>query len=120
MSKQMSFSKIENTILHDFRNKVNHAESTEDLKKFFTYSAQELFNNIFLGKMTFDFDDVSLQPDTEPHYHLNERLLASNEFKQVWDKSDLPQVIGRLANTAAKHYIRLEKNPGKTEAKIRM
>ena len=120
MSKRMSYSKIENTILHDFRNKINHAESTEDLKKFFAYSAQELFNNVFAGKMTFGFDDTSLLPTNEPHYQLHERLLVSKDFKTVWESSDLPQVIGRLAKTAANHYIRLKKNPAKTEAKIRM
>jgi len=120
MSKQMSFSKIENTIFHDFRNKLNHAESTEDLKKFFIYSVQELFSNVFLGKMTFNYEDVSLDPDGEPHYQLHERLLASKDFRDVWDESDLPKVVERLANTATKHHIRLEKNPSKTEAKIRM
>ena len=119
MSKRMSYTKIENAILHDFRNKVNIAESTEDMKKFFVYSAQELFNNVFSGKMTFDFDDISLLADREPHYQLSERLLSSDDFNTVWNSSDLPQIIGRLAKTAAKHYIRLEKNPGRTEAKIR-
>ncbi|MDT8336118.1 MAG: hypothetical protein RQ753_10510 [Desulfurivibrionaceae bacterium] len=121
MSKQMSFSKIENTILPEFRNKINHAESTEDLKKFFIYSVQDVFNHVFSGKkMTFDFDDISMLPDSEPHYQLGKRLLASKDFMEVWNESDLPQVIGRLANTAAKHHTRLGKNPGKTEAKIRM
>lgn len=120
MSKMMSYTKIENAILHNFRNKVNIAESTEDLKKFFAYSAQELFNNVFSGEMTFDFEDTALLPGEEPYYRLNERLSSSDNFKAVWNSSDLPQVVGRLAKTAAKHYIRLRKNPGKTEAKIRM
>lgn len=119
MSKQISFSKIENTILPDFRNKINHAESTEDLKKFFIYSVQEIFNHVFSGEISFDFNDISLQPDSEPYYRLDQHLLASNDFREIWDKSDLPKVIGRLARTAAKHHTRLGKNPGKTEAKIR-
>ena len=80
MSKRMSFSKIENDILHDFRNKINHAESTEDLKKFFTYSARELFNNVFTGKMTFDYNDIAFLPDSDPYYQLNGRLLDSPDF----------------------------------------
>jgi glycyl-tRNA synthetase beta subunit len=116
----MSFSKFENIILPDFRNKLNHAESTEDLKKFFAYSVQELFKNAFSAKMTFDYYDIVLLPDSNPYYQLSARLLAADDFREVWDKSDLPQVIGRLAKTAAKHHIRLEKNPGKTESKIRM
>jgi len=120
MSKRMSYSKIEKTILHDFRNKINLAESTEDLKKFFAYSAQKLFNSVFSGKMSFDFTDTALLPGTKPYYQLHERLLSSEDFKEVWDGSDLPQVIGRLAKSATNHYTRLEKNPGKTEAKLRM
>jgi len=120
MSKKMSYSKIEKIILHDFRNKVNHAESTEDLKKFFAYTAKDLFNNVFAGGMTFDFDDTSLRPDSVPYFQLHERLLSSNDFNAVWDGSDLPQVMGRLAKVANNHYIRLAKNPAKTEAKIRM
>jgi hypothetical protein len=116
----MSFSKIENTILHDFRNKINHAESTEDLKKFFAYSSKELLNSAFSGKLTFAFDDVVLLPDNSPHFQLNDRLMSSGNFKEVWESSDLPQVLERLAGTAAKHHIRLGKNPSKTEAKIRM
>jgi hypothetical protein len=119
MSKVMSYSKIEKAILHNFRNKLNHAESTADLKKFFSYSAQELFDNVFAGTMAFDFNDTSLEPGSEPPYRLHERLLASDAFKTVWDSSDLPQVMGRLSQTAVKHFIRLGKNPGKTETKIR-
>ena len=120
MSKRMSYSKIEKIILHDFRNKVNHAESTEDLKKFFAYTAKDLFNNVFAGEMTFNFDDTSLLPDSDPQFQLHERLLSANVFQAVWGSSDLPQVMGRLAKVAANHYIRLAKNPAKTEAKIRM
>jgi hypothetical protein len=70
--------------------------------------------------MTFNFDDTSLRPDSAPHFQLHERLLSSSAFNAVWDSSDLPQVMGRLAKTAANHYVRLAKNPAKTEAKIRM
>ena len=120
MSKRMSYSKVEKAILHDFRNKINHAESTEDIKKFFVYITQRLFDEVFAGEITCDFDDVSLRPTSEPAYQLHERLLSSGNFKDVWNNSDLPQVMDRLATVASNHYTRLKKNPGKTESKIRM
>lgn len=120
MSKRMSYSKVEKAILHDFRNKINHAESTEDIKKFFVYIILRLFEEVFDGKITCEFEDISLRPTSEPAYQLHERLVSSGNFKDVWDNSDLPQVVGRFATVASHHHTRLKKNPGKTELKIRM
>ena len=120
MTKQVSFSKYENEILPSFRQKINLAESAEDVKKFFAYTAQELFKNVFAGKMTLNYDDIALQPEEEPQYTMSDRLLTSEEFTSVWKDSDLPQVLSRLAKPAVNRYRHLEKNPEKTEAKIRM
>ena len=37
MTKQISFTKIENDLLPKFRKAIGAAESTEDVKKFFIY-----------------------------------------------------------------------------------
>jgi len=42
MTKQISFTKQENELLPDYRNKLNQAESVEDVRKFFIYAANEL------------------------------------------------------------------------------
>lgn len=121
MTKQLSFSKYENAVLPDFRQKINHAESAEDLKKFFAYTAKELFEYIFSGeKIKFEYNDISFMPEDAPHYTVSERLLKSTEFKSVWNNSDLPHVFARLAKRAVNRYKHLEKHPEKTEAKIRM
>ncbi len=120
MTRQLSFSKYENQTLPSFRDKTNLAESTEDIKKFFGYTTRELLDNIFAGKMTFDHTDIVLDDTTEPYYAVSERLLASEEFKEVWSNSDLPHVTGRLAKTAMNRYKHLQKHPEKTNAKIRM
>ena len=43
MSKRLSYTKYEQELLPDFRAKINRAESTEDVKKFFVRTIQELF-----------------------------------------------------------------------------
>lgn len=120
MTKQVSFSKYENEILPGFRKNISHAESSEDVKKFFNYTARELFDNIFEGRMAFDYEDIALMPDDEPSYTMSNRLLESADFNSVWKDSDLPNVLARLAKPAINRYKHLEKNPEKTESKIRM
>lgn len=121
MTKRFSFSKYENAALPNFRQKINHAESAEDLKKFFAYTAKELVENILADpKINIEYGDVSFMPDGEPHYMVSDRLLNFKEFITVWNDSDLPHVIARLAKPAMNRYKHLKKHPEKTEAKIRM
>lgn len=120
MTKQLSYSKYENRILPAYRQKINHAESAEDVKKFFTYTAKELLQNIFAEQLRIEYEDLALTPDSLPHYMLSDKLLSSQDFITIWNDSDLPQVMARLARPALNRYRRLEKHPEKTDAKIRM
>ncbi|MEW6595786.1 MAG: hypothetical protein AB1413_13090 [Thermodesulfobacteriota bacterium] len=121
MTKQLSFSKFENEIMPDFRDRINRAESAEDVKKFFVYATQELLGNIFAGKVALEYGDISLDPAAEAQqFKVTERLLGLQEFREVWDNSDLKHVTGRMAQTAANRYRHMEKHPEKTNAKIRM
>ncbi|MEN8141614.1 MAG: hypothetical protein ABFR97_10365 [Thermodesulfobacteriota bacterium] len=119
MSRQLSFSKIENKLLPSFRRQMGSAESTEDIKKFYTYTAQELLNLALADKAQISYEDISLLPEEIPHYRLNQDLLTNADFTTLWQGSDLRHVLGRLTDTAMNHYRHLAKNPGKTEAKIR-
>ncbi len=120
MTRQLSYTKFENRVLPNFREKVNKAESTEDLRKFFVYSTKELFDSIFEGEMDFSYEDFVLTPDRDLSYRLSDRLLASEAFMSVWNESDLPRVLSRFAEYAARHYKRLERKPDKCETKIRI
>ena len=120
MTKQLSFTKYENRVIPNFREMVNKAESTEDLKKFFVYSAKELLDSIFAGRIDFDYEDFSLNLDCEPYYRLSDRLLSLDAFSSVWNDSDLPRVICRLAESAVRHHKRLERKPDKSDTKIRV
>ena len=120
MSKQISFTKHGNQVLPHFRERISKAESTEDVKKFFIYTTRELFEGVFAGELELDYEDVALTPQSSPHFALSARLLADARFAASWYDSDLPTILGHLADTAVKRYTHLEKNPAKSQSKIRM
>ena len=120
MKKKFSFTRCEREILPNFRQKISKAESTEDVKKFFVYTVKELFNSVFKGQMGFDYEEFKLTPDSEPYYRMSERLLSSKDFTSVWNDSDLPRVVNRLAESSIRRCKHLEKHPEKTDSKIRM
>ena len=120
MAKQLSFTKNEQDVLPDFRQRINLAESTEDVKKFFVYTVKELFDAVFERKIDIAYEDVKLNFAEDPYFSVSDRLLALDEFLSVWDCSDLPNVLARFAKTAIKRSKHLEKHPEKTDSKIRM
>ena len=119
MIKQLSFTKYERKILPNFREMISKAESTEDVKKFFVYTAIELFENIFEEKMGFEYEDIALVPKGDPHYKVSKRLLSLEDFAFAWNDSDLPVIIDHLAESAMHRYKHLQKHREKTEAKIK-
>ncbi|MGE5839981.1 MAG: hypothetical protein ACM34H_08590, partial [Deltaproteobacteria bacterium] len=64
-------------------------------------------------------EEIELAPNSDSLYRISERLRTHESLKSWWTESDLPHVIRRLADSAARRYKHLEKNPGKTELKIR-
>jgi hypothetical protein len=120
MAKQLSFTKNEQDVLPDFRQRINLAESTEDVKKFFVYTVKELFYDVFERKIDIVYEDVELNFVEDPYFTLSDRLLALDEFASVWNCSDLPNVLARFAKSAIKRSKHLEKHPEKTDSKIRM
>ncbi len=83
MTKQISFSKYEQKVLPNFRQKINEAESTEDVKKFFIYTVKELLESILPEKFGFEYEDVALMPGSEPYYVLSKRLLSDSDNPEV-------------------------------------
>ncbi len=119
MTIQLSFTKNEHKIIPNFRQKINQAESTEDVKKFFVQTSKKLFEDIFGQQMQFGHEDFELRVDSKPYYSLSDRILSSEDIRSVWEKSDLSRVIFRLAESAKHRYRNLEKNPDKSDSKIR-
>lgn len=120
MTTQISFTKEEHKVIPNFRQQLNLAESTEDVKKFFFYTAKELLESILGKEADLVYEDVSLFLESPPYFVIGKRLSASGGFQDVWKDSDLSRVMRRLAETAVARYRRLEKNPEKSSSKIRM
>ncbi len=119
MTRQQSFTKIENELLPKFRKRTNEAESTEDVKKFFAYTMQELLGQVFSGQQELQFGDVELVPQGDPPYKLGAAVRSLEDFNQVWGNSDLSHIVLRFAELAMNRYRHLDKNPQKTESKTR-
>ncbi len=120
MVKQLSYTKFENEILPELRQKLNKAESTEDVKKFFFQTIRNLFERILEEKSVIRFEDITLLPEKKPYYEFSEPFSSSEKFQDVWKDSDFFNVMDRLATSAVKRYKHLERNPQKTDLKIRM
>ncbi len=119
MSRQLSFTKHERKILPDYRQRISSAESTQDVKKFFVYMVDMLFNEIFPDKITLEDNDIKLTPGQSGGYQLSKRLRTKPEFNELWKTSDLSDLLERMAEVACNRYRHLEKHPEKTSSKIR-
>lgn len=123
MDKHISVAKYEHSVLPGFRSKLSQAESTEDVNKFFGYTVRELLVNVFQDNQFHDFDAIELSDAGDPPYRLDKGRLAGKpiapDFLKMWERSDLPRVIGGLAEAALHRRRHLAKNPEKTTAKIR-
>jgi hypothetical protein len=120
MTKQLSFSAYERRVLPQFREKMNKAETTEDVRKVFVRTVEALLNGVLDGRIKVESEDLLLLPDSERHYQISEGLRADELLKSYWTESDLPRVINRFAESAIGRHKHLEKHPEKTELKIRM
>lgn len=114
-----SFTHIERELMHHYRDQLNHAESEEDVKKFFFQTIERLLSNILDGAMKIDNDDVVLTPGNPPYFQISERLSTNETFQALQEHSDLKAVLRRFAEPAIKHNQHLRGHPEKTESKIR-
>ncbi|MBI9081861.1 MAG: hypothetical protein JEY79_19235 [Pseudodesulfovibrio sp.] len=118
MTRQVSFSKIRNETMHEFREKMNQAESTEDVKKFYADTMQSMLNKILGRDESVRYEDVSLSPSSSDGYVVVETLRDRPLFKSAWGESDLSNIINDFTQIALKKYVHLQKNPEKTRSKI--
>lgn len=119
MEKQKSFSHIEQELRHIYRNNLNNAESDEDVKKFFVYVVRDLFNEAYNGQVIISHDDISLDENRMEFFVLKDPLKKNKSFMAVWNNSDLPKIVGRMAENGINRIRHLEeRHPDKTEAKM--
>jgi hypothetical protein len=118
MTRQNSFSRYEQELRPEYRQKMNSAESIEDVKKFFVRAVLELFERVLGGKMHFDYEDVCLDLKKKDGFIISKRLQGIPDFVSAWKRSDLPHIVRRMAQFAVKRHKHFEKHRDKTEAKM--
>lgn len=119
MTYVRSYNHIERELMHHYRDQLNHAESVEDVKKFFSQTMQSLLSQVMDGAVSIQDNDALLTPGSSPYYELSDRLANTEAFRELSERSDISAVLKRFAEPAVKHYRHLEGHPEKTRSKIR-
>lgn len=118
MTKQLSFTKQEQEVRSRFRELMTHAESTEDVKKFFYQTVRDLLVDICDTQPFINIQDIQLDLERGEGYKLSENLMKEANLTSLMKESDLDDILGRLSQNAWSRYHQLEKNPAKSEQKI--
>ncbi len=119
MTDQSSFSKQEHEVRSHFRELMDQAESTEDVKKFFYQTVRDLLKEICDTLPDFiNIQDVQLDLDQGEGYRLSDNLRDEAGLRDLMHNSDLDAILNRLSEKAWNRYRRLEKNSAKSEQKI--
>lgn len=118
MTRMRSYTKYENELVQDYRQRVNMAETEKDVQQAFARLLSELLGRIVGSRVVLEEGDVRLDPGTEEGYRLGPGLTANEDFAGLWMDSDLDAVLQRLAATAVKRLKHMGKRPERTEAKL--
>jgi len=119
MSKQLSFTALENTFRHELRGKLEQCEDTFDMEQQFALVIAEFLRQALGERMDIVPEDVRLAPDGPPYYVLSPRLLEAPEFLETFDNSDLPNILERFAEKTRKDHVHLHRKDAQSEQKIR-
>lgn len=119
MTYVRSFTRVERELMHHYRDQLNHAESEEDVKKFFARTVRQLLNSALDGATAVHDTDVALKPEASPYFEVSQRVKDNDTFRTLKQHSDLMAVLKRFAKPAIKHHQHLSGHPEKTKAKIR-
>ena len=78
-----SFTKFEHQVVPRYRDHLNHAESVEDVRKFFVYAVRELFKCIFEDRVRVAYEDIRLKPDAATPFIISAELRERNGFDEA-------------------------------------
>ena len=120
MSERISYTHFENSSQHSFRNLMNKAESTEDVKKFFVQTIMKLLDEVFKSSLELEYEYIKLKPANAPFFEISPELQSQDKFNETWNNSDLKNIIERFATSSMHRFRNLSGNPKRTDTKIRL
>ena len=120
MEKQLSFSHLEKELVKEFRNNVNNSEGPIDVANYFSFVVCKIFKKVFAeSDIKLENNCAIFTPNEENYFKVNEELLQNEKFNEVWNNSDLPDLLKKFAETAYHKYLHHNKHLEKTNKKIR-
>lgn len=120
MKKQISFSQIGNELIHELRNNINNSEGPVDIANHFSYSACKLLKSVFSDdSLQINQESVIFNPQAKNYFTLDGVLLQNSSFAEIWQNSDLSNVIEKFAESSYHRYVHHNKHQEKTNKKIR-
>lgn len=119
MTRQMSFTRFEQVLLPGFRERLDKAESSQDVHREFSAVVALLLSDAFGESAVVRDEDVMLRTDLTPGYELAPAIRNLSEFEALWGQSDLPRILAEFAQMSAKRIVHLSRHPEKTESKQR-
>ena len=114
MTDFRSYSRVENELAHKFRNNLNHAESAEDVKKFFAYTLRELLGRVLGDSVALHYEDISLSAD-DAHYQVSQRLQTPPEAARGRVEPALAATVRGFAVAAPHRMTHLAVHTDKTQ-----
>lgn len=119
MSNMQSFTKYEKELLPNYRNTLNHAESREEVRAAFERIVWELFSRAFGDESTPVPGVFALAPKETLGFSFREDFLRSEEIADAWEGSDLPHVLGRLAESGVNRLVNIDRHDEQSGGKNR-
>lgn len=122
MKGTVSFAPLEKELMHEMRNTIKRVEDTRDLENRFSTIMKHLLEKACeMQQMPIDvdIDDVMFNPEAGNYYIISKKLKKMAGFSDLWDSSDLRNVIGRFADSAYREYRHLHRHQEKARFKIR-
>lgn len=100
MAGKRSFTQLEHEFRAELRDKINEADDQIDIEKQFAYVMGKLLWRALDRKVDILYDDIVYDGASPRHYSLSPRIREMHEFIEVYDNSDLPDILARMAESA--------------------
>jgi hypothetical protein len=119
MSNRSPYVRIEQEVLPGFRHRLDRARSVEEIRVCFAQEVRALLTRVCATDLHMGCDEIRLDPGGNPPYQLSLRILTQQPVAASWIGSDLPEVIGRIAEAARHRHVHLQQHPPGTSVRVK-
>ncbi|MFT4993199.1 MAG: hypothetical protein ACI965_000217 [Paraglaciecola sp.] len=119
MNEQLSYKRYQHSLIHQYRSRLNNAESDQDIKKIYFQIMKDLFVDIFEDDLGLECRHINLLPDTEPFFRLDSKIAEHTRLQVALEHSDLRSILSTFARRACHHLQPMQHHPENTETRTR-